>query len=365
MKINRKEKGYLPPLFVFSFVLALLSYLLLLICKQSFALSDFLNRYALQYIRLALAHLTSYIPFSLFELLFLLLLPTATILIVVLVKFVRSKKGRIRSLLSVISMICLVLTSHIYTLGIAYHTTPLANKLSLDADGKISADSLYDTTVLVRDRVNELSLKLTYSEGESRMPYSFKALSEHISAAYDVLERDYPIFDNFSSYAKPVRHSSIMSDMGISGVYGFITGEANINMEYPDYNLPFVVAHEFAHQRGFARENEANFIAYLVCISSADPYVRYSGYLNMYEYLASALYRTDKELYATALSDLSLNARADIIASNAITAAHSDSLLNKLMDRVNDTYLKANGTEGVISYSYVVRLTVAYHNSID
>ena len=153
-----------------------------------------------------------------------------------------------------------------------------------------------------------------------------------------------------------------MSDMGITGIYSYFTGEANINMSYPDYNLPYVVAHEFAHQRGFARENEANFVAYLVCIFSDDPYIQYGGYLSMYEYLSSALYRTDKELYSTVLSELNLNARADIAASSAVTIAHRDSFLNKLMDRVNDTYLKANGTEGVISYSYVVRLAVAYYN---
>ena len=361
MNKNQKKQKYVPTFFIISLVFAALSYLLLLLCKTSPKLSDFLNRYPLQYIRLLLAKLTSFLPFSLFELLLILLVPFVVVFIVVMVKNTHGAHARIRSILYLLSAICLVLTAHIYTLGISYHTTALAKKLEISSSNKISEEALYSTTVLVRDKVNELSCVVRYADGESRMPYSFSTLSEHITKAYDVLEDNYPIFDNFSSYAKPIMHSSIMSDMGITGIYSYFTGESNINMAYPDYNLPFVVAHEFAHQRGFARENEANFIAYLVCISSSDPYVQYSGYLNMYEYLASALYRTNKDLYSEVLSDLSLDARADSAASSAVTREHRDSFLYKIMNDVNDSYLKANGTEGVISYSYVVRLAVAYH----
>ena len=49
-----------------------------------------------------------------------------------------------------------------------------------------------------------------------------------------------------------------------------------------------------AHQRGIAREDEANFIAFLVCMASDDPYIRYSGYLEVYEYVASSLYSDDR-----------------------------------------------------------------------
>ena len=40
-----------------------------------------------------------------------------------------------------------------------------------------------------------------------------------------------------------------------------------------------VIAHHKAHQRGYAKEDEANFIGYVICINSTEPYVRYSGYL--------------------------------------------------------------------------------------
>ena len=71
-----------------------------------------------------------------------------------------------------------------------------------------------------------------------------------------------------------------MSRLGLSGFYMPFTGEPNFNDAQPDFDLPYVIAHEKAHQRGFAREDEANFIAFLVCVNSTDPYLRYSGYLN-------------------------------------------------------------------------------------
>jgi glycerate kinase len=42
-------------------------------------------------------------------------------------------------------------------------------------------------------------------------------------------------------------------------------------------------------------------MAFLVCTASEDPYFRYCGYLNLYEYVASALYSADSERYFAVL----------------------------------------------------------------
>jgi hypothetical protein len=48
----------------------------------------------------------------------------------------------------------------------------------------------------------------------------------------------------------------------------------------PPIELPFAIARAKAYQRGYAREDEVNFVAFLVCTTSASPVVRYSGYLH-------------------------------------------------------------------------------------
>ena len=100
----------------------------------------------------------------------------------------------------------------------------------------------------------------------------------------------------------------------ISGIYSFFTGEANLNTNYPDFVNVYTTAHEMAHQRGISREDEANFTAFLVCIESESTYVRYSAYLNMFEYLSSALYSADYSLWLDAYSRLSFKVSGELSA---------------------------------------------------
>ena len=191
------------------------------------------------------------------------------------------------------------------------------------------------------------------------MPYSLDRLSEKILEAYDGVEARFGILKNFKSRAKPIYASEAMSHLELLGIYS-PTGEANVNVDYPDYNLPFTVAHEFAHQRGIAREDEANFVAFLVCMQSDDPFIRYSGCLNMYVHLTNALYRTDKELYRTLLSTADERILTELRAEREHIKKYDIEWIGAASNALNDTYLKMNGTEGTVSYGLVVRLLVSY-----
>ena len=169
--------------------------------------------------------------------------------------------------------------------------------------------------------------------------------------------------NNFSSKVKPVILSEAMSYAHTTGIYTFFTGEANINVNFPDYTIPYTAAHELAHQRGIAREDEANLIAFLVSIESDDDYILYCAYLNMYEYIASALYKADKDLYKQAVSTLSADVRRELVAYNNFFKKYQESTASKVSNKVNDVYLKAQGTVGKKSYGMVVDLAVAYFKS--
>lgn len=75
------------------------------------------------------------------------------------------------------------------------------------------------------------------------------------------------------------------------------TVEANFNGDMPDYNVPHTLCHELSHLKGFMREDEANFIGYLACISSENEVFRYSGYLTGWVYAGNALARVDMRRY--------------------------------------------------------------------
>lgn len=350
-------KKYLTGFSRFSFAVTAISLLIYLIAIRSSAVADLVNSTLSVAVRFLLSTATRVLPFSLFEMLII----TSPVILIVAIYLLLDSTERGKSTVSLIALISLIFTAYIYTLGVGYRTSPLAERTDINAESDISVEELTHALSEVLDGMARELHELTFTDGETRMPYSMDEMSKKLVRAYDLMNAEYSLLTNYPSRVKAVKNSTVMSDLGIGGIYSFFTGEANVNVEYPDYSLPFTSAHEMAHQRGISREDEASFVAFLVCISSDDAYIRYSGYLNMFEYLASALYSVSRDLYYETLDMLPDEALSDIRASDAVYIKHKDSPLGKLNDKLNDVYLKANGTEGVVSYSYVVRLTVGYY----
>ena len=356
-------RRYIPKFTAISFILLIASLIVYRLCIFSPLLSDFVNGTASVAVRYLLSSLTCFVPFSIFEILIIL---SPFIVIFAVASALRSGATatlRVRRVMAILGVVSLIFISYIYTLGIGYYTTSLSEKTGIEDKRDISAEELYYTADILVKRINEHAEELSLVDGETVMPYSVDEMSEKLVLAYDKLNDHYSLLTNYRSRVKPVYFSTVMSDLRISGIYSFFTGEANVNVEYPDYCLPNTAAHELAHQRGISRENEANFVAFLVCINSDDPYIRYSGYLSLYEYVASALYRADIELYQEIRACLSPVAIADMRAANAVYKEHEDSVLGRINEKLNDAYLKANGTEGIVTYGYVTRLAVGYYQS--
>ena len=196
------------------------------------------------------------------------------------------------------------------------------------------------------------------------MPYSLREMNRKLLECYERLEEDYSFIKSFESRVKPIMLSEPMSYTHITGVYTFFTGEANLNVNFPDYTLPFTAAHELAHQRGIAREDEANFIAFLVCMKSDDPYIRYSGLLNLYDYVIAALASADTERFLHCYQSLGADVRGERIAYSRFFDKYRDNVIADISNATNDLYLQSQGaSEGSRSYGMVVELAVAYYRS--
>ena len=159
---------------------------------------------------------------------------------------------------------------------------------------------------------------------------------------------------------KPSYFSGLLTRLGIGGFYFPFTGEPHYNADAPDFQLPFSAAHEMAHQRGVARESEANFVAYLVCVNSRDPFVRYSGYRNGLGVLSelSKLEPERAKSLATRLGPgyIEDSRRAAIFWAKAAGAAGA------LSRRINDLYLRANRVKsGVEDYRGSTALIIGRH----
>ena len=361
---EEEQKRHLPRISVTIFIVTAVCLLIYGVCLLSPQFSDFFNRYFSSVIRAILAWLTGWIPFSLAEFL-LILLPV--ILICLILYGVRNYSESWRDVFvfcgSIFSVLAAV--SSVFLLGFApaYRGTTLDRKLGIERQD-VSAEQLYGTAKILVEQINREAKAIYFVEGGfSVMPYSYRELNDKLLDAYDVICDEYSFVQQLDSSLKPVMMSDAMSYTHITGVYSFFTGEANINVAFPDYTIPYTAAHELAHQRGIAREDEANFMAFLVCIASDDPYIRYSGYLNLYEYVASALYQASPELYREAYQTLSIQVKDEMSAYSAFFEKYRDSTASEVSETVNNTFLIIHGTEGTKSYGMVVDLAVAYYHS--
>jgi hypothetical protein len=159
---------------------------------------------------------------------------------------------------------------------------------------------------------------------------------------------------------KPAYASGLLTRLGISGIYFPYTGEPNYNADAPDFQQPFSMAHEMAHQRGVARESEANFVAYLVCVNSRHPFVRYSGYRNGLGVL-SELYRVEPEKAREMARQLGPGYREDSRRA-ALFWAKAAGTAGALSQRINDLYLRANRVKsGVDDYKNSTTLIIGQY----
>ncbi len=322
--------------------------------------AELFNRTVAAACRFLLAEITSFFPFSLSEC--ILLFSPVLVISVIVLTVRRTKESPVRGMrcvISFVSVISLVYSLFVLTLAPGYSTPGMDEKLGLER-APVSADELSDAALYLTDKLNEIKSGVLFEEKSSSvMPYSNSDMIAKLNDAYKVFDINWSLVVNFESRVKQIALSEPMTYTHISGVYSFFTGEANLNVNYPDYILPYTAAHEMAHQRGVAREDEANFVAFLVCADSEDSFVRYSAYLNMFEFIGDALYSADRDSYARVYSVLTDEVKYDLAAYSKFFDKYRDSTVSKVSSAVNDTYLSIQGTAGVKSYGMVVDLFVA------
>ena len=328
--------------------------------------AEFWTVYPAQFIRFVLAKLTGWIPFSLAECL-ILALPLLAIGYIVFstisTKRDTSDENFYRWLRPLISIILVICTIFFIGFGPAYSRKNLSDNLGLKRDA-VSAKELYTTgKKLVNEISKEKDLIQFDPSGSSIMPYDYNTLKSKINDAFDKYASNADYISHFRSNPKAIALSEPMTYTHISGVYTFMTGESNINTNYPDFLVPFTMAHEMAHQRGIAREEEANFVAFLVCTSSDDAYIRYCGYTNLLHYIIGALSSADSEKNAQLFYyDTPKEVRGEFFAYSEFFDKYRESVASDVTGAVNNTFLQSQGqSAGTKSYGLVVDLAVAYY----
>ena len=328
--------------------------------------ADWFNTHISLWGRRLLSYLTVWIPFSLAEgLLISLPVLVAALIVLAVKKYSHSWRATGVYVGKLAAVLCAVGILFVLCFAPGYYGTTLDQKLGLDRQ-PVSAAELTDTAEWLAAELSAVSgdLVFTSDDSSSVMPYSYDGMNDKLMAAYERFCSTHSFPDHFYSRTKRVMLSEPMSYTHITGVYSLFTGEANVNVNFPDYTIPYTAAHELAHQRGVAREDEANMVAFLVCLESDDAYIRYSGLLNVFEYVTSALYSADRTAYRTVMSHAGANVRQEETAYAAFFEKYRENTAATVSNTVNNAYLQSQGSkEGSRSYNMVVDLTVAYYRS--
>lgn len=328
------------------------------------AVADFVNRYPAQAVRFLLAKLTGFLPFSLAEILFILLIPLAVYGMVLSFQLAQKEDPQPSRyyLFSLLGAFITLYILFVFTLGTSYFTTTIDKELALNKN-QVSKEELFATADEVRQEAEKLLDEIQFQEnGSSVMPYDLDRLNDKLNQTYAIISERHDFISSLSSNVKPILLSKALTHTHMSGLYTYMTGEANLNTHFPDSTIPFTMAHEMAHQRGIAREDEANFVAFLVTMESDDSYIRYSGYYEIFKYFVNALYAADQDLFKEIYARADKRLVGEILAFNEFFKPYQNSTAATVTETINDAYQQMQGVEaGIRSYGLVVDLTVAYH----
>ena len=308
----------------------------------------------------SLAAFWSFVPFSVAEILLYLAVIAALVLVIRLIwVLVTGCRPRVKYLVRFVSALLLaavcVVEAYYGLWGMNYFGQTLGSELGLNVQKRSSAELAELSEYLMR-KTNELAGEVKRNEdGSFSEEYTFEGFAKGVAKE----------FSEYSGVEEPevkyVLASRGLSKFRTTGIFVAYTGEANVNADNYISSLPFCMAHETAHRYAVAREDEANFMAFLVLHDAEDPALRYSVYLAALRYTQSQLSSADKDAFRAISAEYNELVRYD----NAKYSEYWSQFEGKAAEvsqKTNNAYLSVNGqTDGVKSYGRMVDLLLAWY----
>ncbi|NDC40719.1 MAG: DUF3810 domain-containing protein [Chitinophagia bacterium] len=226
--------------------------------------------------------------------------------------------------------------------GVNYARQPLREQWALEAH--IDSNTLFQYDAWLVDQLNEGSANYT------DMPSN--EMNTLLAALYGT-QTNCPLVLRGGNVKISV-YSYWLVRLGIEGYYNPFTGEAQLEGGQPACMLPFVTAHEMAHQAGVAAEDDANLVAYLVCSRSSNATLRYSACFNVWLYVhsrARRLNRTRALQQEARLLPLPKSHLSAIRQRQRLYQETMGGLSNAFYDRFLKTQSQA---EGVATYAHII-----------
>ena len=304
------------------------------------------------------------VPFSVAEwLLYGLVIGVPVLVLTILLRTVLKRVSWLkftRFLITLLIIGCVAFNAFYVLWGFNYFRPGLSWRLGLDVHDR-PVEELTGLCYALAEEANALREQAPEdARGVFMLQGSIQESFNKIPEAYRSLYQDMPQIGANAARPKAVTFSTGLSWAGISGIYIPFTAEPNVNIDQPALLIPSSAAHESAHSLGIAREDEANFAAYLACMASDDKATQYSGVMLALIHSGNQLYKADRDAYSTLYETYSEKIRQDLADYDLYWTAF-EGPVEETMTKVNDGYLKYNQQEsGVRSYGEMVDLLLAY-----
>ena len=301
-----------------------------------------------------------FIPFSLGDLLYGILIVLAISWLVrrVSQRF-RQPKVWIPDTLATLSIIYFCF--HLFW-GFNYYRQPLHKNLEID--NEYTTEKLISLTETLIKKSNEIHAELVENDSV-KVEYDFtkNELFQITLEGYDHIQKDFPELAYKGDALKRSIYSLPLTYMGFNGYLNPLTNEAQVNTIILPYKIPTTASHEVGHQLGFAKENEANFIACLVTMNHPNIYFRYSGYTFALSYCLSELYRRDQPKAEALIEKINPGIIANYREVDNFWLKHQNPFEPIFKATYNRYLIVNNQSDGMKSYSYVVALLVNYFDN--
>lgn len=307
-----------------------------------------------------LRNITGWLPFSIGDLLYASLV---IYLVYRLVKLFRNRLWRqnnywINTLFSSVSGILFIYIVFNLLWGLNYNRMGITHQLELENNKQYTKEELLQINTLLAEQVN-IHKQLIISD-KIAIPHK-KELIRTAENIYQEAEKHFPFLDYEISSVKPSLIGWLGNYWGFSGYYNPFTGEAQINTDIPAFSQPFVALHEIAHQLGYAKENEANFAAFIASASSDDDLFKYSAYFDLFLYANRNLRRVDSLEASKIAATLAPAVKKDLEELKNYYRKFQNPV-EPVIRWIYGKYLQANAQpSGMMSYSEVVADLIAYH----
>ena len=305
--------------------------------------------------------LFSAVPFSVTEWVILFLVALGVVLLIVLlVRLIRRRWAKAyRTGMTILSVSAALFALFCLWWGVLYYSDSFTEQAGLERRD-VSVQELETVTKYFAAQANTLAER-TERDGNGVCAMDKDAIFRRSADIYEGAEQTFPCLAAPAVRAKPVVLSRLLSYIHYTGFFFPYTAEANLNADSPVCLLPSTIAHELAHLRGVAREDEANFCAVVACMESGDDEYRYSGALLAYIYLGNALYSADYDAWHEVYSSLSEAVRADLTANNAYWKQFETPAAD-VSEKVYESFLQTYGDDrGMQSYGACVDLLTVYY----